>query len=146
MFFLWIQLLCYPQQGENTHVERAQTTHKSDCLAMALRAENRIVALLAAGKQLGNWLAGYSDLQLGSEATGTEQAGNCRLRILAREQRPFIRECLGVFDKEATVAGPGESGDSDEEHTKILLAMAGARTLLFLAEVLSLTLPLSSLL
>lgn len=37
---------------------------------MALRAENRIVALLAAGKQLGTWLAGLSDLQLGSEAMG----------------------------------------------------------------------------
>lgn len=32
MFFLWIQLLCYPQQGENTHVDRAQTAHKSDCV------------------------------------------------------------------------------------------------------------------
>ena len=32
MFFLWVQLLCYPPQGENTHVERAQTTYKSDCV------------------------------------------------------------------------------------------------------------------
>lgn len=32
MFFLWVQLLCYPPQSENTHVERAQTTHKSDCV------------------------------------------------------------------------------------------------------------------
>lgn len=33
------------------------------------------------------------------------------------------------------MAGPGESGDSDEEHTKMLLAMVGARTSLFLAGV-----------
>lgn len=33
------------------------------------------------------------------------------------------------------MVGPGESGNSDEKLTKMLLAMAGARTPLFLAGV-----------
>lgn len=44
------------------------------------------------------------------------------------------------------MAGPGESGDSDEEYTKGPLATVGARSPFFLARVLSLTLPLFSLL
>lgn len=44
------------------------------------------------------------------------------------------------------MAGPGDSGDRDEEYTKGLLATVGARSLLSLTGALSLTLPLSSLL
>lgn len=44
------------------------------------------------------------------------------------------------------MAGPGDSGDRDEEYTKGLLATVGARISLFLTGVPSLTLPLSSLL
>lgn len=40
-----------------------------------------------------------------------------------------------LTNKEATVVGPSESGNSDEKHTKMLLTMAGARTPLFLAGV-----------
>lgn len=112
---------------------------------MALRAENRIVALLAAGKQLGSGLAGLADLQLGSEAMG-----NCRQRILDRfwaESKGLSSEnaLVCLTNKEATVAGPGESGDSDE-YTKGLLATVGARSPLSLTGALSLTLPFSSLL